>query len=189
MRHGWFSIPGVQTGDRTVEEQLLGLEPALEACVGKRVLDLGSAEGLISRAFARAGAARVVGIELVFDHLRVARRICHDAPAVSFIQASLQEWIQTHPDPERFDIVLALGVAHKLHDPGQLIDFAARSATELLAFRGPGKDKMYWDGWLESKHTRTRCHVPTILTGHCFQERETHDSAHGERVQYWARAK
>lgn len=188
MRKGWFKLNGVQDGDRTIEEQMRGLGPALKAAAGKSVLDLGSAEGLISIEFARAGASRVVGIELLEDHVKVARELAKDLPQVSFITASLQEWIDARPQPRRFDVVLALGIAHKLHDPGALLSFAARSATELLVFRGPGKDNRYFDGWLKSKHSATKRHVPSLLGELGFTEGETLDSAHGERVQYWHRA-
>jgi SAM-dependent methyltransferase len=193
LRKGWFAIDGVQDGDRTAEEQLLGLAPAIEAAKGKSVLDLGCAEGLIAKAFCQGGA-RVVGIELVEDHLKVAREVCKGL-AATFIQASLQEWIDTHPHPEQFDVVLALGIAHKLHDPATLLNFAARSAKELVVFRGPGKDAqgragstahhLYWDGWLKAKHRDARCHVPTLMVSHGFKEGETLPSARGERVQYW----
>jgi SAM-dependent methyltransferase len=185
-RHGWFSIPGIQTGDRSVEEQMMGLSPALPACVGKTVLDIGSAEGLISREFAKAGAKKVVGIELVTDHVRAARKICSGLP-VLFVHTELAEWIRTHPEPDQFDIVLILGIAHKLHNPGSCIEFACKSAREMIVFRGPGKDEMYWDGWLGAKFGDNRCHVPTIMKAHGFREGQTLPSARGERAQYWLR--
>lgn len=186
-RKGWFAIKGVQDGDRTLAEQMLGLSPALAACSGKTVLDLGSAEGLISREFAKAGAQSVLGIELLEDHVKVARRMCADFKQVRFVCQSLLPYIEQHPEPEQFDIVLMLSIAHKLHDPGSLVRFAARSARSMLVFRGPGKKDMYWDGWLNSKFGNGRCHVPTVMKGAGFTEGETLPSGRGERVQYWHR--
>lgn len=185
-RHGWFRLDGVQGGDRTVDEQMRGLQPALEACKDKSVLDLGCAEGLIAREFARAGAV-VVGIELLADHCAVARRVCKGLP-VEIIQSELKAHIDSNPEPVKFDIVLALGIAHKLHDPGSCIAFAAKSAKELVVFRGPGKKGMYWDGTLKAKFGSGQCHVPTIFKEAGFREGETLDSAHGERAQYWWRS-
>lgn len=186
MRKGWFKIPGVQDGDRSADEQMLGLEPALKACAGKSVLDLGAAEGLISAAIARAGATRVRAVEMVPDHVTAARRVCKGLP-VEVIQAELWGYIAAHSYPEQFDIVLALSIAHKLRDPGVLLAFAARSAKELVVFRGPGKKDMFWDGWLKAKFGDGKCHVPTVMQENGFVEGETLDSARGERVQYWHR--
>lgn len=186
MRKGWFAIAGVQDGDRTVEEQMLGLKPALEWAKGKTVLDLGSAEGAISKEFLLAGAVKVTGIELNYDMVRMADRLCMDMNA-RFIHASLKEWIDNHPDPEKFDVVLALSIAHKLHDPADLLNFACKSAKEVVVFRGPGKKDMFWDGWLKAKHRDTKCHVPTVFESHGFKEGETLESGRDEKVQYWWR--
>lgn len=188
-RHGWFALAGVQTGDRTVEEQMLGLAPAIEAAKGKTVLDLGAAEGLIAREFAR-GARGVTCVELLSDHCRVAREVCKGLP-VLIIESELADYIARNSHPVvQFDVVLALGIAHKLHDPGSCIRFAAQSARELLVFRGPGKEK-FWDGWLKSKFRKDgvtdQVHVPTTLAELGFVEGETLESAHGERAQYWHR--
>lgn len=186
MRKGWFKIPGVQDGDRTAEEQLLGLAPVMQACRGKSVLDLGSAEGLISAACARAGATRVLAVELLADHVSAARKVCRGLQ-VELVQCELGAYIRANPEPAQFDVVLALGIAHKLHDPAIVIAFAAKSARELLVFRGPGKKEMFWDGWLSAKFGDGRCHVPTIMAEHGLVEGETLDSTRGERVQYWHR--
>jgi hypothetical protein len=185
MRKGWFKWPGVQDGDRTLEEQLRGLEPALAACRDMTVLDLGAAECMISAAFARAGAARVTAIEMVPDHVTVGRKVCAGLP-VDIIQAELSGYIQDHPQAKQYDIVLALGIAHKLHEPGALLSFAARSCRAILVFRGPGKEK-FWDGVLKAKFGGGSCHVPTLLADHGFMEGETLDSSNGERAQYWYR--
>lgn len=185
MRKGWFRWPGVQEGDRTAEEQLRGLEPALAACKGKTVLDLGAAECMIAAAFARAGAAHVTAIELLADHCAVGRKVCAGLP-VTIVQAELAAYVQENQVAVRYDIVLALGIAHKLHDPGLLLKFGAKACREVLVFRGPGKEK-FWDGWLKAKFGKGRVHVPTLMHEEGFVEGETYDSAHGERAQYWHR--
>lgn len=185
-RKGWFRIDGVQEGDRTADEQLKGLEPALAAAVNRTVLDLGAAEGLIAAAFARAGAREVCAIELLPDHCAVARQVCRGLP-VRVIQSELAAWIAAHPEPEQFDTVLCLGIAHKLHDPGSALSFAARSARSTVVFRGPGKATMLWDGWLTAKFGKAKVHVSNLFAEHGFMEGETFDSAQGERCQYWHR--
>lgn len=183
-RKGWFKVRG-QDGDRTPEEQMLGLERALAEAKGKTVLDLGCAEGAIAREFALAGAT-VLGVELLQDHINVGRKVCRGL-AVKFVCASLEPYIDANPEHERFDIVLALSIAHKLKEPGKLLAFAARCANDLVVFRGPGKKDMFWDGWLKAKFGEGQCHVPTLMAEHGFVDEGIVDSARGERVQYWRR--
>ena len=182
---GWFSVPGVRPkGDRTLAEQRLGLEPALAACRGKTVLDLGCAEALITREFAQAGAARVVGIELLGSHLEVAAVVCKGLAQVELIQSHLGQWINRHPDPEAFDIVLALGIIHKLDDPGVPLAWAARSAKDLLLFRAPAAET---NGVILAKHTKTPCNVPEVLRRAGFRDEMKIKGVRGEAVQYWRR--
>ena len=182
---GWFKVPGIRPhGDRSLSEQMLGLAPALAEATGKSVLDLGCAEGLIAREFARAGAADVHGIELLAPHLEVARQACRDAPQVRFTCANLADWIAAHPEPEPYDIVLALGIIHKLRDPALPLRFAARSARTLLLFRAPARAT---DGWVKSKHYEGRVHVPQTMAAEGFAEEALLPGVRGEAVQYWRR--
>ncbi len=145
MRHGWFVIPGVQTGDRTLEEQRLGVEKAIGECAGKTVLDLGCAEGLLSREFAQAGAKLVHGVDSLGSHLTVAQDICNRYGNVSFEQQDLNE-----PKPLRrqYDIVLALGVCHKLTEPVIGIRYVAAASSDLVLVR---MSKRTAEGRLTSK--------------------------------------
>jgi 2-polyprenyl-3-methyl-5-hydroxy-6-metoxy-1,4-benzoquinol methylase len=152
------------------------------------VLDLGCAEALISREFAKAGA-EVVGIELLEPHLAVARQVCKGLP-VTFICANLKDWIDQHPDPEKFDIVLALGIIHKLHDPNVPMLFAARSASGLVCFRAPArKDKAGGGDYLiKSKFTDVTCNVQKLMREQGFADEGIVPGVRGEAVQYWRRA-
>jgi SAM-dependent methyltransferase len=182
---GWFAVPKIRPkGDRTLAEQMMGLAPALAFARGKTVLDLGCAEGLIAREFALAGASEVEGVELLPSHIEVGRVACKDAPAVRFVCAHLDDYAAARPDAPQFDVVLALGIIHKLHDPNVPLDFAARSARELLCFRAPAKSKDYV---VKSKFTDRVCNVPKRMRSHGFREGETIAGVRGEAVQYWWR--
>lgn len=181
---GWFRVPGVRPdGDRTLDEQRQGLGPALEEAKGKTVLDLGCAEALISLEFSRAGAVDVLGIELLASHLDVARKVCKGQP-VRFVCAHLGDYIKANPPKMAFDIVLALGIIHKLEDPAVPLRFAARSAKSLLLFRAPAKAT---DGVIRSKHTKVPCNVPMVMREEGFFEEKLIPGVRGEAAQYWRR--
>ena len=107
MGRAWFKGLG-HDGDRTLAEQILALAPALAECAGKRVLDLGCAEGLVSLEFAKAGAVRVLGIEREDDHFKVAQTLVFDGPCA----LKFKQWNLNNVNPDRplhdYDIVLAL---------------------------------------------------------------------------------
>jgi 2-polyprenyl-3-methyl-5-hydroxy-6-metoxy-1,4-benzoquinol methylase len=123
-RKGWFKLPG-QDGDRSVKGQLVGLARALEACRGKTVLDLGCAEGAIALEFARAGATRILGVEVVAEHLEVARRLCAGYPC-EFRHEDLNR--TRLAEGEQFDVVLALAIIHKLKHPAERLRYFAALA-------------------------------------------------------------
>lgn len=186
MNRGWFSIPGVRPGDRTLKEQMMGLQPALDECKGKTVLDLGCAEGCISLEFAKAGAREVVGIELLAAHLAVARVQCKGHPQIKFIWAHLGDYIKGLESIPKYDIVLALGIIHKLDDPGVPMRFAAQSAKDLVIFRAPARK---YDGLIKSKHTAIKCDVPKIMTSEGFVDEKLIPGVRGEAAQYFRRVK
>lgn len=182
---GWFTIPGVRKGDRTLEEQMMGLAPALEECKGKTVLDLGCAEGLISREFARAGAAAVTGIEMLQTHLLYAQQMCKGIKNINFICAHIGDYIKTLERIPQYDIVLALGVIHKLPDPNVPLRFAAASAKNLLLFRAPA---IKHGGKVKSKHGDAMCDVNAVMSEMGFVDEKTIQGVRGEAVQYWRRS-
>ncbi len=186
---GWLKVPGIRPdGDRTLAEQMMGLDRALAECKGKTVLDLGCAEGLIGLEFAKAGAERVVGIELLETHLLVARKACRGYQQMHFICAHLGDHMRRHPEPEQFDIVLALGIIHKLDDPAVPLKWAALSAKSQLCFRAPAKTKKAGeDYFVQSKHTYAQCNVPKTMRDAGFVDEGTVPGVRGEGVQYWRR--
>ena len=182
---GWFKVKGIRPhGDRTLAEQMIGLDLALQAAVGKSVLDLGCAEGLISREFALAGATEVLGIELLYEHLEVAKKVCKDVPQVTFMRENLTTLANAVEVPSQFDIVLALGIIHKIKDPTMAMRFAARSCKELLAFRPPAYAQ---NGMVKSKHSDSYVNVSAVMIAEGFREGETIAGVRGESVQYWHR--
>lgn len=186
MRKGWLKIPGVQDGERTLEEQTLALGPALAEAAGKSVLDLGCAEGLISLEFARAGAVRVLGIERESAHMEVATRLAYDGPCVlKFKQWNLKK--ANPSEPLSYDIVLCLGIIHKLEFPEIGMKFAARSAKQLLLLRsGRGSVK----GIIRGKHSGNTCDSAAVLRAEGFTLERVVDGPVGrdEPVEYWRRA-
>jgi SAM-dependent methyltransferase len=188
LSKGWFKLPGIrEAGDRTVEEQSLGLAPALAEAAGKTVLDLGCAEGALSKLFAEAGATSVLGIELLATHLAVARQLCKGVKNVSFVEAHLEEYINTKRGGKaRYDIVLALGIIHKLDDPGLPLRFAARSCKDLLLYRASAHAV---SGVIKGKHSQKECDVPKVLAKEGFREERLIAGTRGEAVQYWRRVR
>lgn len=205
---GWFKVPGIRPdGDRTATEQLMGLAPALAetraaAARGEpyTVLDLGCAEGVIGLEFARAGAKSVFGIELLETHLQVARKLVEQAVAanefgrgvMSFQCAHLNDIIEQEKATIaewRYDVVLALGIIHKLPDPNVPMAFAADACERLLCFRAPAKKEPGNGGdyLIKSKFTEARCNVPALMRAKGFVDEGTINGVRGEAVQYWRR--
>lgn len=181
MRKGWFKLPG-QEGDRTLEEQIFALQPALAECKGKTVLDMGCAEGLISFEFAKAGATRVLGIDVVYAHLEVANSLKGDLP-VEFKRYNLKK-VRGERAGVKFDIVLALGVIHKMDYPIHALEWAARSCNDLLLLRsGLGAR----NGIIKGKHSGITCDSHAVLKreGFKLEKTEKGSNGHHEDVEYW----
>ncbi len=182
MRHGWFVIPGVQTGDRTLTEQRMGVGRALGECSGKTVLDLGCAEGLLSREFAVAGARSVHGVDSLGEHLVVAQDICNRYP-ISFEQYDMNEPREAR---KTYDIVLALGVAHKLLHPEIGIRYAAQSSGGLVLVRMT----RYAPDLLTSKWKPFEtCDVNATMTAEGFALDGIEAGPRQETVHYYRRRK
>lgn len=134
--HGWFEITGVQTGERTLSEQVVGLDLLLAEVPGARVLDVGCAEGLIGKWLLDHGAASVHGLEGHAPYIETGRTLFGNA--IRFDQADLNDvetWAKMLADT--YDIVLALNILQKLTDPARALRELAARADNLLALSLP----------------------------------------------------
>lgn len=192
MRKGWFELPG-QQGDRTVAEQMLGLDAALAEARGATVLDLGSAEGAIALEFARAGAKEVLGVDSNAPFIEVANALAAQMPppfrVANFKHRNINLMVRDAKDrnqkPRRFDIVLALAVLHKLHWPAEAAEYAAESTGRLLVVRLP----LGSTGTIGSKHFPGRdCDLVRHLPKCGLRLEATLPGPRDELVQYWRRA-
>jgi len=141
MHKGWLKIPGVQDGDRTVEEQLLGLDTIADRFRGANVLDLGCAEGLIGRHCVDAwGAASVDGVTSVQYEIDEAQRQCVGRP-MQFYRCDLR-WPDEIARLEArlrlsYDVLLLLSILHKVRDPMRLLEWVVRYAAGIVVIRLP----------------------------------------------------
>lgn len=139
MRRRWFAHDG-KPGDRTLAEQLAGLEKLREAIPGATVLDLGCAEGLLMREFLEWGARCVDGVEIVPEAVSDARALLADAVYHGRSRVHLGSILTLDAlellDPQ-YDIVCALAVVQKVERVDLALAGIARRARDLLVLRNP----------------------------------------------------
>lgn len=128
---GWFNLPE-RPGDRTLAQQLRGLDPMLLEVHGKSVLDVGCAEGLISLEVAYRGARYVHGYEIVPGHVAIAQRLAAERGLpCTFIHADMNG----HTLTESYDVVLLLAVLHKFWQPAVRAHMFAAHCRDLCVIR------------------------------------------------------
>ncbi len=119
-------------GDRTLDQQMQGLDLLLDSVKRKSVLDVGCAEGLIDFELIRAGAVAVHGVEARPQAVEDANRLRGDM-ACTFEQVDANTW-----RPRRaYNVVLMLAILHKLKDPTAACLRFAESASDMLVIRLP----------------------------------------------------
>jgi SAM-dependent methyltransferase len=130
---GWFVANG-RVADRTLKQQLIGLDTLVERAAGKTVFDVGCAEGLISIHLCRHGARAAHGIEIRPDYVEIGNKMAGKKPC-TFEVADANDF-----KPKRqYDIVLLLAVLHKLKNPAEACKRFAAAARELVVLRLPPK--------------------------------------------------
>lgn len=129
---GWF-VTRRRAGDRTIQQQMTGLDPLLAEVKGRTVLDVGCAEGLIGIECAKAGASRVDGVELVSGHVDLGSKLARKWKNISVREGDANEFVPS----ERYDIVLLLAILHKLRNPSLSCKTLADAADDLCVIRYP----------------------------------------------------
>lgn len=176
----WFNV-GSDKGDRTIDQQLVGLDRLFAAVPGKTVLDLGCAEGLISIELAKRGAFQVHGVEIRADHVAVGRKLAGNL-AVKLDAADLNTWRPAHS----YDIVIALALLHKLKDPSAACGAFCEASSGLVVIRTPPKV----DPWvIVDERSGNKPHdIGKVLRVNGFKLSEQLAGTFGEVIGYWERA-
>jgi SAM-dependent methyltransferase len=120
--------PDGKDSDRTVKQQLTGLDQLWPRVRDKTVIDVGCAEGVVAFECLAYGAAAVLGVEMrqpaVHEANRKAERECLPFLAK---QADANTWAP----PTQADVILLLAILHKLAEPAQALDrFLAAGAGD-----------------------------------------------------------
>lgn len=142
-RHGWFEIPGVQSGERDLEERVAPLRPLMARIKGATILDLGCAEGLISAYLCEVGGARLAhGIDKHGPWLETAielhRSRVRPKFKVKYDQCDLDHFDEAViPFLPSYDVVLALNVIQKLQKPREFLLTVAHMASKFFVYSGP----------------------------------------------------
>lgn len=180
-------MPGVQRGDRTLAEQLKGLEPMLAEVKGKSVLDLGCAEGLITQVCVQHGARHVYGLDNNPGFIAKADSLGLDPHRAYFVMHDLNRIDRDVEACAHADIVLALAIFHKLTDPAAMVPAWARFAWDLLVIRLPSHGA---DGVIRSKYRAANSvNLKQALPACGFRLEQQLPGPRGEPVQYWRREK
>jgi 2-polyprenyl-3-methyl-5-hydroxy-6-metoxy-1,4-benzoquinol methylase len=142
--HGWFEIPGLQTGERDLNERIAPLRPLLRWTKGATILDLGCAEGLIGKWLIDHGGAKLLhGIDKHPPYLDTARKLLPRSKyKAKFDVCDFDHWrdqrdaLKLRPS---YDIVLALNVIQKLQHPREFLLDVAALAKSIFVYSGPAR--------------------------------------------------
>jgi len=182
VNKGWFEVPGMVSGQRTLEQQTRGLEALWPMVADATVLDLGCAEGLIALACAGHGAARVDALEFNPELLEVAARLDQGA-TVNWKRHNLNNGLPDGLLP-RYDVVLALAIIHKMAYPARLVAAIAQRAAGTVVVRLPRGSR----GGISSKHwPHTECDITEVMAEHGLALRSEAIGPNKEWVFYYQR--
>lgn len=180
MGKGWFVTAG-RPGDRTLAQQLVGLEHLMKCVPGKTVLDVGCAEGLISIKMAEAGALAVYGVEIVAEHVKVGHKLRGFLP-VSIEVGDANTW---KPFTD-FDIVIMLALLQKVRDPSAVCARMAAAARELVVLRLPPENGLTI---IDARSGNVPHDINRVMQLAGFELFERLAGTFGEDITYWHRVR
>ena len=99
------------------EKTIAGCDPI----EGRTVIDIGCGSGHYSVALARAGAARVLGLDFAPGMLKIARDSAKKFGVADRCTFEHGDFL-THPLPEPFDYAIVMGFMDYVSDPRRVID-------------------------------------------------------------------
>jgi 2-polyprenyl-3-methyl-5-hydroxy-6-metoxy-1,4-benzoquinol methylase len=136
----WYVI-GNNGGEVALARQFAGLH--LVGLQDKTVLELGSAEGLVSLEMVKHGAKLVHGLELRDRAVEVARSIAHvtgNDERMRFWRGSFSDAPDTLSQPEmlsQYDVVTAMAVLHKIPDQPRVLNCMLEKCKHTFVIRLP----------------------------------------------------
>ncbi|WP_316897976.1 sulfotransferase domain-containing protein [Pseudodesulfovibrio indicus] len=138
-------------GKWPLADRFQGLEACFKSCAGKRVLDLGAAEGLVALRCLQHGAAEVTGFEMDTDRVQAAKNLLAAegfGEKSAFHAADVGDWdgfVASCGDrlSPAYDVVLYLGLHQHLGDNRlAVLKGALKRARELFVVRTPAS---FWE--------------------------------------------
>lgn len=173
--------------DRTLAQQMMGLDRLFAEVEGRTVLDVGCAEGLLSIECVKAGAHSVYGVEIRVDAERDAwRNARRQLPTSDQYRACFEvEDANDYQHYEKTDIVLLLAVLHKLRNPTAACARFAADARELVVIRMPPE---HAPTIVDDRSGGEPHHIDVTMSKAGFVlEHSSNDGPFGEWVGYWRR--
>ncbi len=142
MKQNIYDNPKFFTGYKAMRDARSGLnevleQPAIKSLLpnieNKLVLDLGCGTGHLCRYFLDHGAKRVVGVDISFNMLEIARRTFSQDNKISFVESPLEDY---DAGISQYDIVISSLAFHYVSDLGALFGkiFAWLKTDGLLIF-------------------------------------------------------
>jgi 2-polyprenyl-3-methyl-5-hydroxy-6-metoxy-1,4-benzoquinol methylase len=132
------------------EKTLAGCQPA----AGCTVIDVGCGPGHYSIALARAGAARVVGLDFAAGMLDIARARAQALGVAQRCSFVLGDFL-SHPISERYDYAIVMGFMDYVRDPRPVIDRVLAIVRRRAFFSFPKAGGVL--AWQRQFRYRNRC--------------------------------
>jgi SAM-dependent methyltransferase len=132
------------------EKTLAGCRPA----EGRTVIDIGCGPGHYGIALARAGAAKVLGLDFAPGMLKLASERAASYGVADRCTFALDDFL-TYPISERFDYAIVMGFMDYIRDPQAVIDRVLQIVRERAFFSFPKAGGFL--AWQRKLRYRNRC--------------------------------